>query len=77
MDSCIADLDQIKQLNQDASQEFLDKLTTVIEKLAEFKKGNVAFTLKLDDPSGNSYIQKYSEPEDPAIQLSNMNVLLE
>lgn len=69
LDSCIADLDQIKQLNQDASQEFLDKLTTVIEKLVEFKKGNVAFTLKLDDPSGNSYIQKYSEPEDPAITV--------
>lgn len=38
------------------------KLNTIVERLAEFAAGTETFTLEIDDPAGNSYIENPSAP---------------
>ena len=68
LDKCLSDMIQIIEINKDAEKTFIDKITEIADNLRNFKNNNVPFTLKFDDPSGNSYVQKYSE-DDPSVKI--------
>ncbi len=53
--------------------EIYEKVASIISKLEEYKNGTCfPFTMVLDDPAGNSYIENLLAPkEDPQIQTSH------
>lgn len=47
-----------------------EKIDKIIEKLEEYKTGEVAFTFILEDTSGNSYIENPCAPlQDPNLHI--------
>jgi zinc finger protein len=62
---CISDLIKINELNaESADSEFLQKISQVTQQLNEYKSGKCSFTLCIDDPSGNSYVQRFDDQEE-------------
>jgi zinc finger protein len=65
-----AGMKQMVSLNPDMSEEDKEKVKAFLAKLMRCKLMMQDFTLILDDPSGNSYVQSLTAPSiDPALEI--------
>jgi zinc finger protein len=57
-------------IQQEAFPELYEKIESILSQLQSYLTGNVPFTLLLDDPAGNSYIENLNAPNpDPQITI--------
>ena len=53
-----------------AAPDVKEKMTTFKQNFTKFKEGKEQFTLVLDDPAGNSYLQNvYAPDDDPELSI--------
>lgn len=72
LERAIAGLQQQQPVRRALDKSLAEQLDKVISKLEDFCCKSVPFTLVLDDPSGNSYVQNYLAPRnDPAMTVDN------
>lgn len=69
IDHAIEGLSQEQPVRKHMQPEVYEKVQTVIDTLTSYKTGDVSFTIIVDDPSGNSYIENLEAPkEDPKLK---------
>ncbi|XP_014672199.1 PREDICTED: zinc finger protein ZPR1-like isoform X1 [Priapulus caudatus] len=66
LERAITGLEQEQPIRYAMDEDLARKIEKTIEKLKSYRKGNETFTLILDDPSGNSFVQNLLAPaNDP------------
>lgn len=68
--NAIDDLSQGQPVRKYADEELYNKIEAIVAKLEGYKEGKEQFTMTIDDPSGNSYIENRCLPaQDPQLKL--------
>nr|CAG4650178.1 EOG090X06TU [Sida crystallina] len=68
LDRCIAGLEQEQPLRRALDAEAADKIDLFVQQLREKRQLKSTFTIIIDDPSGNSFIENLNAPQvDPAL----------
>ncbi|NXM09162.1 ZPR1 protein, partial [Tyrannus savana] len=71
IDRAVAGLEQDQPLRRATDQEVARKIDEFIVKLRQLKEGNSPFTLIIDDPSGNSFVENPHAPRrDEALAVT-------
>ncbi|KAM3579316.1 nucleolar zinc-finger protein [Umbelopsis sp. WA50703] len=70
LSNAIEDLAESQPVRKHVDENLYNQIQAIIEKLESYKEGNAAFTLRIDDPSGNSYIENLCLPaQDPKLEV--------
>lgn len=70
LSNAIEDLAESQPVRKHVDENLYNQIQAVIEKLETYKDGNEPFTLRIDDPSGNSYIENLCLPaQDPKLEV--------
>ncbi|KAI8340256.1 ZPR1 zinc-finger domain-containing protein [Chlamydoabsidia padenii] len=68
--NAIDDLSQGQAVRKHMDEDLYNKIQTIIDTLTSYQEGQQAFTMTIDDPSGNSYIENRCLPaQDPQLTL--------
>ncbi|ORZ16589.1 ZPR1 zinc-finger domain-domain-containing protein [Absidia repens] len=68
--NAIDDLSQGQAVRKHVDEDVYNKIQAIIETLESYQGGKQAFTMTIDDPSGNSYIENRCLPaQDPQLTL--------
>ncbi|KAF7726143.1 hypothetical protein EC973_009035 [Apophysomyces ossiformis] len=68
--NAVDDLSQGQPVRKYADEELYNKIEAIVAKLEAYKEGKEPFTMTIDDPSGNSYIENRCLPaQDPQLKL--------
>ncbi|XP_057703091.1 zinc finger protein ZPR1 [Corythoichthys intestinalis] len=71
LDRAVAGLEQDQAARREADPEVADKIHTFLQKLKKLKDVDEAFTVVIEDPSGNSFVENPSAPlKDEALTVS-------
>ncbi|XP_077458528.1 zinc finger protein ZPR1 [Stigmatopora argus] len=71
LDRAVAGLQQDQASRREAEPEVADKIQVFLQKLKKLKSAEEAFTLVIEDPSGNSFVENPSAPlKDEALTVS-------
>ncbi|KAM4613395.1 zinc finger protein ZPR1 [Polymixia lowei] len=74
LDRAVAGLEQDQQARREAAPEVADKIDEFVEKLKKLKEGEEEFTLIIEDPSGNSFVENPVAPQkDEALTVSRFH----
>uniref|UniRef100_A0A8C8GBJ7 Zinc finger protein ZPR1 n=1 Tax=Oncorhynchus tshawytscha TaxID=74940 RepID=A0A8C8GBJ7_ONCTS len=72
LDRAVAGLEQDQPLRNETAPEVAVKISEFIDKLKKLKEGESGFTLVIDDPSGNSFVENPFAPQtDEALSVCN------
>ncbi|XP_045080277.1 zinc finger protein ZPR1-like isoform X2 [Coregonus clupeaformis] len=72
LDRAVAGLEQDQPLRNATAPEVAVKIDEFIDKLKKLKEGESGFTLVIDDPSGNSFVENPFAPQkDEALSVSH------
>ncbi|XP_041742311.1 zinc finger protein ZPR1 isoform X2 [Coregonus clupeaformis] len=72
LDRAVAGLEQDQPLRNATAPEVAVKINEFIDKLKKLKEGESGFTLVIDDPSGNSFVENPFAPQkDEALSVSH------
>ncbi|KAI7864458.1 ZPR1 zinc-finger domain-containing protein [Spinellus fusiger] len=67
--NAIEDLQEGQPVRKYTNEDLYNKIEAIIQKLESYKEGSEFFTLTIDDPSGNSYIENRCLPaQDPQLK---------
>jgi zinc finger protein len=70
LSNAIEDLAESQPVRKHVDENLYNQIQAVIAKLETYKEGNEPFTLCIDDPSGNSYIENLCLPaQDPKLEV--------
>lgn len=70
LSNAIEDLDESQAVRKHVDENLYNQIQAVINKLEAYKSGSEAFTVTIDDPSGNSYIENLCLPaQDPKLEV--------
>lgn len=68
--NAIDDLGQGQEVRKHMDEDLYNKIQTIIDTLESYQDGRQSFTMTIDDPSGNSYIENKCLPaQDPQLTL--------
>ncbi|KAI8379681.1 ZPR1 zinc-finger domain-containing protein [Radiomyces spectabilis] len=74
VDHAVDDLSQGQPVRKHTDEDLYNKIQAVVDKLESYKEGAESFTLTIDDPSGNSYIENRCLPaQDPQLKMKWYN----
>ncbi|KAI8584399.1 hypothetical protein K450DRAFT_182421 [Umbelopsis ramanniana AG] len=70
LSNAIEDLDESQAVRKHVDENLYNQIQAVINKLEAYKDGSEHFTVRIDDPSGNSYIENLCLPaQDPKLEV--------
>jgi zinc finger protein len=70
LSNAIEDLSESQPVRKHVDENLYNQIQAIVDKLETYKEGNEPFTIRIDDPSGNSYIENLCLPaQDPKLEV--------